>query len=150
MTLTTKAEQGGFAMKKGILVVLSIAFVLFIFGSALAEEKFGVKVYDGAKYDAATSKALKESMSLNAHCYRTSDTASKVIEFYKKQPGLKLMGPATKEGALFQRCKEVLNEYTKTKIPQCDLDITIQNPWMDMKTGKMNKDTLISIVKRGE
>jgi hypothetical protein len=29
-----------------------------------------------------------------------------------------------------------------------DVDITIQNPWMDMKTGKLVNDTLISIVKQ--
>jgi hypothetical protein len=28
-----------------------------------------------------------------------------------------------------------------------NVDITIQNPWMDMKSGKMMKDTLITIVK---
>ena len=26
--------------------------------------------------------------------------------------------------------------------------VTIQNPWMDMDTGKLNNDTLISIVKK--
>ena len=31
-----------------------------------------------------------------------------------------------------------------------NIDITIQNPWMDTKTGKMIKDTLISIVKNKE
>lgn len=28
-----------------------------------------------------------------------------------------------------------------------DIDITIQNPWIDMKTGNIMKVTLISIVK---
>jgi len=28
-----------------------------------------------------------------------------------------------------------------------DINITVQNPWMDMKTGQHRTDTLISIVK---
>jgi hypothetical protein len=28
------------------------------------------------------------------------------------------------------------------------VDVTVQNPWMNMKTGAMMKDTLISIVKQ--
>jgi hypothetical protein len=43
------------------------------------------------------------------------------------------MGDMRPEGAGFK---------TKTGVR-----VTIQNPWMDMETGKMIKDTLISIVK---
>jgi hypothetical protein len=31
-----------------------------------------------------------------------------------------------------------------------NVDVTVQSPWMDTKTGKMEKDTLISIVKNKE
>ena len=99
--------------------------------TAGAEEKFGVKAYDGSKYDASTSETVSESMSINAACYRTNDSVAKVVEFYKKQPGLQFMG-GDKESVMFKKG---------------DVDITIQNPWMDMKSGKMMKDTLISIVK---
>ena len=113
--------------------IFSFVAVLFVAGmlAAGAEEKFGVKVYDGAKYDASTSKTVSESMSINAACYRTNDSVAKVVAFYSKQPGLESMG-GDKEGAMFKKG---------------DVDITIQNPWMDMKSGKMMKDTLISIVK---
>jgi hypothetical protein len=57
-------------------------------------------------------------MSINAACYRTNDSVAKVAEFYTKQPGLESMG-TSKEGAMFKKG---------------DIDITIQNPWMDMKT----------------
>jgi len=109
--------------------VLALLFAGII--TAGAEEKFGVKVYDGAKFDASTSKTVSESMSINAACYRTNDGVAKVVEFYKKQPGLESMGES-KEGAMFKKG---------------NIDITIQNPWIDMKSGKMMKDTLISIVK---
>jgi hypothetical protein len=109
-----------------------VAVLLFAgLSMAQAEEKFGLTVYDGAKYDDATSKTVSESMSIHAACYLTNDSVAKVIEFYKKQPGLEFMG-GNEEGAMFKKG---------------DVDITIQNPWMDMKTGKMMKDTLISIVK---
>ena len=118
-------------MKRGkIFLFVAAAFVAGII-TAGAEEKFGVKVYDGAKYDASTSKTLSESMSIHAACYRTNDGVAKVVAFYKKQAGLESMGES-KEGAMFKKG---------------DVDITIQNPWMDMKSGKMMKDTLISIVK---
>jgi hypothetical protein len=55
----------------------------------------------------------------------------KVVAFYKKQEGLKSF-IADEKNAIFKKGKT---------------DITVQTPWMDMKTGKMNNDTLISIVK---
>ena len=119
-------------MKSRNIVVIIMVLLLACVVSAGAEEKFGIKVYDGAKYDAPTSKNLSETMSINAACYRTNDPVAKVVEFFKKQPGLQSMGE-NKEGAMFQKG---------------DIDITIQNPWMDMKSGKMMKDTLITIVKK--
>lgn len=115
--------------RKTMAFVVILLFASII--NAEAEEKFGVKVYNGAKYDTLTSKTVSESMSINAACYRTNDSVAKVVEFYKKQPGLESIGE-TKEGAMFKKG---------------NIDITIQNPWIDMKSGKMMKDTLISIVK---
>jgi hypothetical protein len=71
-------------------------------------------------------------MKLTAIAYRTADSVAKVAEFYRKQP-LKENPGASKDGVLFMG-KGVM--------------VTVQNPWMDMKTGKVNNDTLISIVKQ--
>lgn len=100
--------------------------------SAVAEEKFGIKVYTNAKYDASLSQSVSESMSITAVCYRTGDSVIKVTEYYKKQPGMTYMG-GNAEGAMFQKG---------------EIDVTIQNPWMDIKTGAMMKDTLITIVRK--
>jgi hypothetical protein len=110
--------------------------VVCIVGAGLAgtQDAFGVKVYTGAKPDEGSTQFLKDSMNLDALCYRTADSVAKVVEFYKSQPGLTLVGE-TSEGGMFKAG---------------DIDITIQSPWMDMKTGTMNKDTLISIVKNKE
>jgi hypothetical protein len=115
--------------RKMMMVIAAVLRVSVM--NAGAEEKFGVEVYSGAKYDEATSKKVSESFSVNAACYRTDDNVAKVVEFYKKQPGLEFMGGG-KESAMFKKG---------------DVDITIQNPWMDMNSGKMMKDALISIVK---
>ena len=91
-------------------------------------------VYPGAKYDAATSKSLKDAMGFNGECFQTNDPVAKVAEFYRAK-GLQPFGGVTKEAAMFQKGK---------------VDVTIQNPWMDMQTGAMKKSTLISIVKQEE
>lgn len=115
------------ALALGICLAMTV-------GVVTAEEKHGVVVYTGAKYDGGTSEFLKQ-ISPQSAAYRTGDSIDKVVEFYKKQPGFTLFGDPTKEGAMFRKGK---------------MDVTIQSPWMDAKTGKMMKDTLISIVTRPE
>jgi hypothetical protein len=107
-----------------------LVFAAFIV-TAGAEEKFGVKVFDGATYDDGATQFLIKNMKLDAACYRTNAPVAQVNEFYKKQPGLSMAGE-TKTGAMF----------TKDKI-----HVTTQSPWTDTTTGARNKDTLISIVK---
>ena len=113
-------------MKKAIAVAL---FALFA-GPVLAEAQFGVEVYPGAKHDAEVEKQVK-AMAPDARTYRTTDSVAKVAAFYK---GQKLeqasLNPA---GAMFTG-KGVM--------------VSIQNPWMDAKTGKVTNDTLISILKQ--
>jgi hypothetical protein len=118
-------------MRRVNIVALVVVFLCAGTIAARAEDRFGIKVYEGAKYDAETSKIVAESMSINAFCYRTNDGVAKVTGFYKTQPGLESMGES-QEGAMFKKG---------------NVDITVQNPWMDMRSGKMMKDTLITIVK---
>jgi len=113
------------------------AFVTFLFiltalAVAASEEKFGVMVYPGAKLDAETTKVVVQMSTGGAACYRTGDKLSKVVEFYKKQPGFKYIA-GDKESAMLKKG---------------NVDVTVQSPWMDMKTGKKNSDTLISIVNQ--
>ena len=115
--------------KRIFIVVISLLLLSAIIGGA--EEKFGVQVYGGAKYDAVTSKSVSEFTSSNAACYRTNDSIAKVAEFYKKQPRMEYTG----------------GEKVSAAFTNGQVDVTIQNPWMDTKTGKMMTDTLITIVK---
>ncbi len=130
-------------MKSRLLMLLSAALILAAAGTVSAEEKFGVKVYPGAEYEASATKFVRGmATSGEACCYRTEDTALKVAEFYKKKPDLGLIAPATEEGAFFNRRSQ--------DNPDCgpDIDLTIQSPWMDMQTREMNHDSLLCIVNR--
>ena len=119
--------------RKTCLLTLGICLAIMI-GFAKAEEKFGIIVYTDAKYDSGISEFLKQ-MSPKSAAYRTSDSVGKVVDFYKKQAGYTLVGDPTKEGAMFRKG---------------NVDVTIQSPYMDTKTGNMMKDTLISIVAQPE
>ena len=120
-------------MRKTCLLTLGICLAVMI-GFAGAEEKFGVVVYPDATYDSEISEFLKQ-MSPKAAAYRTSHSLEKVVAFYQEQAGYKPVGGPTNESALFRKG---------------NLDIAIQSPYMDTKTGKMMKDTLISIVAQSE
>jgi maltose-binding protein MalE len=118
-------------MKIGNLAVF--AFVVLVAGLVVAgaEEKYGVKVFDGAKYDADTSQFLITQMKVDGACYRTDATPAQVNDFYRTQPGT----------------TAVHTDATGGMFKKGNVNITVQAPWMNMKTGQRMKDTLISIVK---
>ncbi len=113
-----------------IRTVALIAAAICVAGLS-AEEKYGVTVYDGAKYDTETSQAVSSAMKIDAACYRTGATVAQAIEFYRKQAGTTEIH-ASEKGAMFKKG---------------NVSITVQSPWMNMKTGQRMSDTLISIVK---
>jgi hypothetical protein len=122
-------------MARKLCLALLIAVVFFA-SSVLAVELFGIKVYPGASYDATSSNKLKDAMRVEASCFRTNDSVTEVVAFYKTQQGLKAIGDADEEGAMFRK------RY---------VDVTIQKKsWMDMATGKMMVSTLICIVQQKE
>jgi hypothetical protein len=55
-----------------------------------------------------------------------------VVAFYAKQQGLKQVY-VDDEGAMFSKGR---------------INITVQNPWMNIQTGAMVNDTLITIAKQ--
>ncbi len=110
-----------------LIVVLTLGAWVF------AEEVFGVQVYPGAKLDEQTTKFIKESLEQDGAAYRTADSVEKVAAFYKTQSIVKAV-LVEKESAMFMK-----GSY--------ELTVTIQNPWMNTKTGQKMTDTLVSIVK---
>ena len=109
------------------------AIAALAIGDAAAEKQFGVEVYPGAKPAPEVAQQLKEAMKINGHTYVTGDSVDKVAAYYQKQPGLKQNPGADAKQAGFMG-QGVM--------------VTIQNPWMDMKTGKVQSNTLVSIVKQ--
>lgn len=109
-----------------------------------------VPIYPGAALDATATKFVKESMKLDGKAYRTADSLKKVVEFYRKQPGIRPIGAATPEAAGFGLdCQDSTNEFLKSMgLATCKIEVSIQSPYMDMSTGALKKDTLISIVNK--
>jgi hypothetical protein len=118
-------------------IFAAFMFMLCI-SSAASEEQLGVAVYPGAKFDQARTKLLQASLSVEGAAYRTNDDITKVVEFYRKLGLLFLkVGSPSKESARFIK--------TDT-----DVEVFVQNPWRDPKTGAVVTDTLILIFKKEE
>jgi hypothetical protein len=114
------------------------AFVLLFISSAFAEEQLGVAVYPGAKYDQVRTNMLRESMSAKGSAYRTSAPIADVVAYYKKQ------------GLLFLKVGSSSQESARFKKVDANVDVVVQNPWQDAKTGATMTDTLILIFKKDE
>jgi hypothetical protein len=115
-------------MKLRHLVFLVTVLFLACVASVSAEEKFGVRVYPGAKHDASATAFLKRSSS-EFVAYRTNDDLAKVFDFYVKQTNIELI-ESNAEAAFFKKG---------------DVEVTLESPWMDRKAGRMIDGTLISI-----
>ena len=113
-------------------------------------EEREIPLYPGAVHDAETESFLRDNMGLHASAYQSDDNVFKISLFFEGL-GMKKIH-ADKDGALLKRCKEEYNPYLKKNMStgDCDVEITIQSPWMDMKSGKLKKNTLISIVDHSE
>ncbi len=108
--------------------VLVLAIVLAGAVHASSEDKFGVPVYPGAIFDSDVTNILKRA-SREAAGYRTHDSITKVVGFYKRQAGMALLD-SNAEAALFIKG---------------NVTVTIQNPWLDRRSMRIVKGTLISI-----
>ena len=116
-------------MKKLIVVGMAALWI----GNVAAEQLHGVEVYPGAKPEPSTNQFLKEGLKMNGQAYVTGDSVEKVTGFYLKQPGLKQMpGADAKQSGFTGK----------------GVNVTVQNPWLDVKTSKVNNNTLVSIVKQ--
>jgi len=117
-----------------LLASLSMAGILAA-QTGLCEERFGVPVYPGATYDAAISDFEVKNLHVEAACFRTKDPLAKVADFYKGQKQVKSVSLPDQQNAMVR-----FNN---------GADVTLQSPSMNMSTGTMMQDTLISIVKGG-
>jgi len=118
-------------------IVLGLAgfLMLGLSVSAHGEERHDIKIYKGAKLDTVETNFAREVAGADAYCYRTGDSVEKVSAFYRKQPGLmSLGGDATGE-----RFVKEAGGYT--------VYVLVANPWPASKTGQLNEDTVIRIMR---
>jgi hypothetical protein len=117
---------------------MAVIVFLVCISSAAAEEQLGIAVYPGAKYDPVRTRLLRESLSAQGAAYRTSDDISNVIAFYRKQ------------GLLYLKAGGSAKELARFKKADTGVDVVIQSPWRDARSGAMMTDTLILIIKKVE
>ena len=113
------------------LAVFLLGLTLALAAGQEIKDVFGVPIYPGAKLDEGTTKFLTESLGMTGKAFRTVDPLAKVAAYYKAQGLTEVQ--VDKQGAMYKKGDTV--------------DVTLQNPWQNMKTGKMENETLISIVK---
>ena len=106
--------------------------------AAAAEERLGVPVYPGAKYDPARTRLFATNPSLEGAAFRTSDDIGKVKLFYQKQ------------GLVLLKVGSTSNERARFKNMETDTDVVIQQPWQDPQSKAMMTDTLILILREKE
>ena len=119
---------------------MSIAAVAFLLCAsfAVAGEQLGVVVYPGAEYDRAMTMVLKKTPGVEGAAYRTDAAMADVMAFYRKQ------------GLILLRLGDAGNERARFKKADTGVDVIVQNPWKDPRTGATMKGTLIMIIQGRE
>jgi len=97
----------------------------------------GIQLYPGASSSdvGGSEKVLKDTGYPTALCRHTADSLAKVVAFYRNDKPLSLLGEPTKDNAGF---------YNKA-----GASMSINSPWMNMKTMQMTSGTLICIASKG-
>ncbi len=111
---------------KSVLLIAAVVTTLVMLAGA--QEKFGVKIYPGAKEFPVAEQALA-NMGITAGCYRTGDSKEKVAAFYRQQPGLRQTSQT-----------DVLFEFEGMGVK-----MEIDSPWVDTSNFSSQRDTLICI-----
>jgi hypothetical protein len=141
-TSLTQEERNGAQGKGDTKMMARISVVVFVLmmciSSAGAEERLGVAVYPGAKYDPIRTSLIAKNPSMQGAAYRTDDDIAKVIAFYRKQ------------GLLFLKLGSPSKESARFKSVDIDVDVVVQSPWNNAQTGATMQDTLILILKEKE
>jgi hypothetical protein len=104
----------------------------------------GIALYPGSVYDEETSSFLQETMGLRAAAYQCNDEVRTISAFFAKA-GLKQV-QSDDSGVVMKRCRNTPRPGQTLDSDGCDVEITIQKPWMDMERGELRPNTLIAIV----
>ena len=101
-----------------------------------ADTVSGIPLYPGSSSSnvEGSEKVLKDTGYKTAVCRHTADSLPKVVAFYGKDKQLSPLGEPSKDNAGF--------------VTKSGASMSINSPWVDMKTLKMNDGTMICIVDR--
>ena len=146
-------------MGKSLLYCFILIVIIMVSAVASAAGDFGVQSYPGARSDADTQavceasgmgimKEREEQSGLihTKRCYRTNDYLAKVIDFYKKQKGLK-RGIAVDEPSI-KSVSFCLSETGVCHEGSIGTLIDISAPWIVPDQTMANNDLLIFITTR--
>ena len=124
-------------MKRSLLLfVFSLPMTFGIAAQAAGESVAGIQLYPGASaHDVEGSeKVLKDTGYPTAVCRHTPDSLEKVVAFYRKDKELSPMGEPSKDNAGFSN--------------KAGASMSINSPWVNMKTFQMNKGTMVCIASK--
>ena len=146
-------------MTKSLMYCVTLTVVIAMSGVAAAGNDFGIQSYPGARSDADTQgvcaepsmgiikeREEKSGLAKSIHCYRTNDPFAKVVEFYKKQTGLKGGIVVDEEGA--KSASFCLSKTGGCNEVSVGTSVAISTPWFVPNTIKMNNDLFIVITNR--
>jgi hypothetical protein len=149
------------AMKKRLMYCFVLTASIVMTGVAAAGDDFGIQTYPGARSDADTREVcaapsmgiIKEredisGLTKSKHCYRTNDSFAKVVEFYKKQKGLKGGVIVDMEGT--KSASFCLSNSVGCNEVSVGTSVAISAPWFVPSSMKMNNDLLIDITNRAK
>jgi hypothetical protein len=101
-----------------------------------ADTVVGIQLYPGSSSSnvEGSEKVLKDTGYRTAVCRHTRDSLVKVVAFYSQDKQLSPLGEPTKDNAAFAT--------------RAGGSMSINSPWVDMKTMKFNDGTMICIVHK--
>jgi hypothetical protein len=125
-------------MKRSLFFCIGMAFAASgITAHAAPETVAGIQLYPGASSSNVedSEQVIKSSGYPIAVCRHTTDNLDKVVAFYRNDKQLSPMGAPSKDNAGF---------FNKT-----GASMSINSPWMNMKTFQMTNGTMICIASKG-
>ena len=101
-----------------------------------ADNVAGIQLYPGSSASGVegSEKIVKDTGYKTVACRHTTDSLSKVVAFYRNDKQLTLLGEPSKDNAGF--------------VSKTGASITINSPWIDMKTLASNDSTMICIAQK--
>jgi hypothetical protein len=123
-------------MNKAMVLMASITLAAGAVAQSGAVSVSGILLYPGGSSVGVegSENVIKSSGYKTGVCRHTTDSLAKVVAFYRNQRNLSPLGEPSKDNAAF---------FTKA-----GASMSINSPWMDMRTFKLTEGTMICIADK--